>query len=240
MERVDKITGNRIYGLLEQARKKRIMLKMNILGTGHEGLTMVIGFNIKNNDERFFIIDYPSSTEKVFPVAKGEKCYFEYTGQDKIPYSFRALIAQVDNDSLTIELPDAIERIQRRKYFRINTPAGTKMILNHHGKGFEFDVINVSEGGALVGHKTRFHNKNIFYEGGLLSKLQLISREEGLATRIYIDSAEIVRIAKNSDRGRYDYAIEFNNILNQNETKIREFIYNCQRKAIKRMGYMED
>ena len=150
------------------------------------------------------------------------------------------MIAQVDNDSLTIELPDAIERIQRRKYFRINTPAGTKMILNHHGKGFEFDVINVSEGGALVGHKTRFHNKNIFYEGGLLSKLQLISREEGLATRIYIDSAEIVRIAKNSDRGRYDYAIEFNNILNQNETKIREFIYNCQRKAIKRMGYMED
>ena len=58
MERVDKITGNRIYGLLEQARKKRIMLKMNILGTGHEGLTMVIGFNIKNNDERFFIIDF--------------------------------------------------------------------------------------------------------------------------------------------------------------------------------------
>ena len=64
MESTDKVTGNKIVSLLDQTRKDRTILRMNVLGTGYEGLTMVIGFDNKNG-KQLFIIDYPSSSDVV-------------------------------------------------------------------------------------------------------------------------------------------------------------------------------
>ncbi len=240
MENADRIEGKKIYGLLEQARQERTMLRLNIIGSGYEALTVIIGIGDSENNDMSFIIDRPGSGETAPPLAEGRRCFFEFSGKDKIQYSFKAPITRIEDDCLIMELPDVIERIQRRRHFRVPAPAGVKCFMPHRNGGFEFDVINLSEGGALVCYESKIHDKTILYRGSILRNLRFLSSEEGLRTRIDINSAEIIRINKNPDRGKYDFAIKFADISKQDEERVRQFVYDCQRRELKRRGYMED
>jgi c-di-GMP-binding flagellar brake protein YcgR len=239
-EHAERITGNRLYDLLEQTRKERIMLQMNILGTGHEGLTMIIDISDRTELDKFFIIDYPSGMELLMPVEKGKKCFFEFNGQDRIQYNFRSFITRVEKDCLILKFPDEIERKQRRRHFRISTPPGTTIRIAHADNLYEFDVIDLSEGGALINDRSLTHDGKALFKGSNLMKLQLFCREERLSARINIHSAEIIRTDKKPDRNRQEYAVKFKEISKTDEKLLREFVYNCQRKALKRRGYMED
>lgn len=232
----DIISGKQVINTIKQLQKDRTILRINILGTGFEGLTVITGI-INHGAEPGILIDYPGGADDSVLYSYGKGILFEFRGKDKIHYRFKSVISEVREDGIKIEPFKSIERIQRRKHFRVDTPAGTMMIFDRPGKKYEFNVINLSEGGALISLKASLHNKILFDIGERISNLFLKSEENNLDFRINIKDAEILRTEKSPETGRYNYAIKFLNIDKERIAEVREFIYQCQRIVLKKRSY---
>ena len=236
MKATDRITGKNRFNIFDQLIKDRTILKLNIFGADYEGLTIVIDIK-KDGKPPSFLIDYPGGGRNAVRDALGKKVLFEFSGKDRIQYYFKARISEVSKDQIRVSIPEEIERIQRRKSFRTATPHGTRVVFDSIIDQFNLNVINVSEGGMLINHKALYHNKDVFYKGGVLEGLKLICDEDSLKTRINIDKAEIVRVEKIANTGRYNYALKFKDIEKNKSDELRGFIYECQRFALKKRSY---
>lgn len=236
MQSPDIISGKKLIKTIKQLQRDRTILRINILGTGFEGLTVITDI-ISREDNPGILIDYPGGADDSVPYSYGKRILFEFRGKDRIHYRFRSVVSEVRENGIKIEPLESIERIQRRKHFRVDAPAGTMMIFNTQEKKYQFNVINLSEGGALINLKASFHNRILFNVGAKISNLFLMCEENNLNVRIKIKDAEILRTDKRPETGRYNYAIKFIGIDKDNIYEIREFIYKCQRILLKRRSY---
>lgn len=237
MEDPDKITGTGVIHLVKQARRDRTLLKMSIPGTGYECLTIVTGTDNRNPSSAFFI-DCPWDAKEIGKDVEGKRVHFEFSGQDRIRYSFRTYMEGIEAKNLRIRYPETVKRIQRRKSFRIMAPPGTMAEAAITGKRYYFHVANLSEGGALLNQKESFHDNRLLYAGSHIEDLLLENNEGPQRIRIKVRKADITRIEKESKTGRYSYAIRFVEMGRKEEEEIRGFIYMCQRQILKKRSLL--
>ncbi|MBW2610123.1 MAG: PilZ domain-containing protein [Deltaproteobacteria bacterium] len=239
MQDTDRISGTRLFKVFDQLQKDRTILKLNILKTGYEGLTIVVGVDTSNGIP-YFLVDTPGGSREIIRETGGGRAFFEYSGEDKLQYNFRSVIDKVIGDDIRLKFPEVIKRIQRRRHFRVAPPLGTKMVLNIDNKRYAFNVINFSQGGALINQDSQLHKKSIFYVGAYLRGIDLICKEDFASAEIGIKKAEIKRMEKNSATGKYQYAIQFQAIERKKEAELRIFTYNCQREVLKRRSFLSE
>ena len=237
METPDRIIGKKINGIIDQLQKEKTILKLNILDIGYKGLSIVIGVD---SDERnsFFLIDYPGGSRDILAKASGKVVFIEFNDLDNIQYSFRSVVEKVAKDSIWIRFPEGIDRKQRRRYFRIATPPGTRITFEMSGRRYELNVINLSEGGALTNQKASHHEEELFCRDGELRNIFLVRNEGDLRASICIKKTRIVRIKKNPETGRYSYGLQFLEMGIAEKEDIRKFIYKCQRRDLKSRSFL--
>jgi len=238
MESPEEITGNKMLEILEQLKRDKITLRFIILGTSNEGLSIVLGTKVID-DKPCLILDFPTGIGGIIFHAQGLKAFIEFTDSNKIHYNIRSIIEGVTRQHVYILLPKVIRRLQRRKFFRTQAPIDTKVIINEKNKKYEFNVIDISEGGVLISHPASFHNDDRFYKGALKS-LIIDYREDETIQTIKVDKAEIKRIEKAWETGTYNYAFEFIECGKKEENDIRNLIYSCQRRFFKLRQLEED
>lgn len=229
----DRISGKSLLGIFDSLLKNRIILKLHILGQGYEGLSIVTGVD-NSNSKPTFLLDYPSGVQDIFQDSVGKKVFFEYSGTDKLHYSFRAFISGVEGDDIRFQFPEAVERIQRRKHFRVAPPIGTTMGFKIRDKRYECSLVNISESGAMVNDRSANYNKSIFFYGGELLDLQITCEEEQTRTNFLISKAEIVRLEKKMEKGCFHYALKFVEMNKRDQEMLKTFIYNCQREELRK------
>lgn len=232
MEAPEIITGEKMLGLVDQLKRDRIALKLNIAGSYNEGLSILLGSKDVNG-KPCLMIDFPAGARFDMLYANGKKVNIEFTDKKKIHYNFRSTVEGVTPQSIYILMPKAINRIQRRKFFRIPPPLGTKIIISDERGKYEFNVINISEGGVLISHPANLHDERIFYQGAEKS-LVIVCREDADTRTIKIKKAEIKRINKILETRRYNYALHFIDCGRQEENEIRNFVYSCQRRFLEK------
>lgn len=236
----DKISGRMLYRVLAQLKKDRTILRMNLLGKNYEGLTLITGVKNSHNSP-YFLVDYPGGGDEFLQRPDGLKVFFEYSGMDRLQYSFRSVISGVEEDDIRVKFPKEIQRIQRRKNFRVVPPSGTVMVFIIDNKRYECNVINISKEGALISQDHGYHHNNLFfYAGANLFKMNIECRGEIARLQIQIRKAEIKRIDKNPTTGRYQYALQFLNINKEDNEKLMKFLYDCQREVLKRRSFLVD
>lgn len=238
MEAPEIITGENMLGLIDQLKKERIALKLNIAGSDNEGLSILLGIRQVNGNP-CLIIDFPAGTGLDMLYAHGKKVNIEFIDKKKIHYSFRSIIEDVTPQNIYVLIPNVINRIQRRRFFRIPPPLGTKIIINERDRKFEFNVINISEGGALISHPADFHDEKIFFQSAQKS-LVIVYNEDGNKHTIKVNKAEIKRINKVLETRRYNYAFHFIDCGRQEENDIRNFIYSCQRRFLEKKHVLRE
>ena len=226
----ERIIGNKISQLLDQLKKDRIILDIQVLGLDYEGLTMITDINIAKG---YFLIDFPGGFDAVKKSAVGKRCFFEFSDQSKIHYNFRAPIESLIKDNIKINFPDFIERTQRRRFFRVAVPSGTKLFCRLNNIKYEFDVINISEGGVLIGIKSKYHDNAVLYKNGIINRFTIMAKNDDSTVNLSLETAEIVRLENHKDRGRYNYALKFTGVDRAESEKIRRFVYDCQRRILK-------
>ena len=238
MDDSEKISGKKIFNILEQLKRNHTIINIHVMGTDFEGLSVILG--LSDGEKPTFFIDYPGTSDSFIPISEGNKCYFEFNGEDKIQYSFRTTIDRILGKRIKFFFPEVIERTQRRRAFRISVPSGTKLLYSARGNRFEFDILDISEGGLLAGLKFLHHKKELFFKGVKLYNLSISLTQEDISVMIKVKSVEIIRLENIKERGRFNYGLRFIEIDMENKDVLKRFIYYCQRKVLKKRGGLDD
>lgn len=143
------IQGKRRFYIFKQLQKDKTFIKMRLSGKDYERLTIVTGIQTRKNTP-FFLIDYPRGFKEVVSRVDVWKMRFEFIGDDNLTYIFRTSGGEISDDKILIRFPEVIERIQRRKHFRLETPFETKLHFEKKSIEFEMNVINISLRGVLA------------------------------------------------------------------------------------------
>ena len=234
MEDSEKIRGNKIFNILEQLKNNHTILNIHVLGTDFEGLSIILG--VSDGENPRFFIDYPGRAHSDAPLSVGKKCYFEFSDEIKIKYSFKSTIDSIFGKRIKFNFPEIIERSQRRKAFRIPAPPNTRLAFADKNNQFQFDIIDVSEGGLLAWIDERYHQEDILFNGSMLRNMTLSSEMDYVPLNIKIKSAEIVRLKKYKDDRMFSFGFKFTEIDSTEKNLLTNFIYYCQRRVLKKRG----
>ena len=238
MEDPEIITGKKMLQLLDQLKRERITLNLRVFGSGNGGLSILLGRK-QLNGKQCLILDFPAGARYDILYANGRKVVVEFSDKNKIHYSLRSKIESVSPRNLYILLPKEIQRIQRRRFFRIPPPVGTRAIINDDDGKFEFNVIDISEGGMLISHPAAFHDDRKFIQNARKT-LIIVYREKGSIQMIKVNKAEIKRVKKILETGCYIYAFQFIDCGRKEENDIRNFVYSCQRRLLEERQIQEE
>jgi c-di-GMP-binding flagellar brake protein YcgR len=236
MAESEKIKGSGITSIFEELRQRKTLLKLILADTDFEHLALVTGLRRKESGPHF-IIDTPQGFKEAAADIDIWHIRFEFTGKDNIHYVFTTIGGQITGNQLYIKLPEEMERKQRRKLFRINAPAETKLCFSIEGTRHELQVIDISLGGslaALVQTDSHVQPKPPFPDTHPLKDVELIFPAEIFRQPIKIKTAQIKRLKKNPETTRYEIALEFNQISKSDQRLLNDLIYRLQRQSLRK------
>jgi len=236
MAESEKIRGIRITSIFEELRQRKTLLKLIIVDTDFEQLAMVTGLRRKESGSHF-IIDTPQGFKEA--AADIDICHirFEFIGKDNINYVFTTIGGQIASNQIYIKLPEEMERKQRRKLFRINAPAETKLCFSIKATRHELQVIDISLGGslaALVQTDSHVRHKPPFPDTQTLKDVELVFPAGISRQSIKIKTAQIKRLKKNPETTRFEMALEFNKISKSDQRLLNDLIYRLQRQSLRK------
>ncbi|MBW1768503.1 MAG: PilZ domain-containing protein [Deltaproteobacteria bacterium] len=237
MEDKDRIYGKQRFALFDQLQKDRVVIKLNLLGKDYERLTIITGV-VTENGTPYVLIDIPGEFRETLQDDKKGRVLFDFIGNDRIPCSFRTVVHRITKDDIWLEFPESIERIQRRKHYRIAPPIGTRIHFQVDEGKYEANIVNLSQGGALIIQSERLHKEVKLSEGEYKKNVKLICQEKDLGLKILIKKALVRRILKNSETGKYSYALQFIDIENSIQRELNDWIYRAQREFLRKRNLL--
>lgn len=235
----DKIGGKSLFTLFGRLKEERIPLQFTVFGRDYERLSLITGVKRGDNGS-FVLIDSPSRLREDLPECEGLQVKVEFLDSDHIQYAFRSHITRVSEEDIWLVLPEFVERIQRRRYFRIAAPIGTKISFIRDGKPLEASVVNLSEGGALLTFSRHSQEGPRLRAGEELHKLHLRCPEERVSTELRIGKAIVRRAEKNPLTPHPTYACQFLDMDSREKHALEVFIFQCQRKMLQKRSLMEN
>ena len=236
MAESEKIRGIRITSIFEELRQRKTLLKMILVDTDFEHLVIVTGLRRKEGGPHF-IIDTPRGFKEDAADIDIWHIRFEFIGKDHVNYVFTTIGGQIAGNQIYIKLPEEMERKQRRKLFRINAPAETKLCFSIKDTRHELQVIDISLGGslaALVQTDSHVQHKPPFPDTQALKDVELVFPAGISRQPIKIKTAQIKRLKKNPETTRYEMALEFNKINKSDQRLLNDLIYRLQRQSLRK------
>ena len=238
MENPGKFQGQRLNELLRYLIEQKTILSVQLQGTEYERLTYILDISETAN-QTHLIIDLPEGFNNVAGRVSPWQLGFNFNGPDKLEYLFSVSGGELHDQGLRIPCPKYIERIQRRKNFRIMTPAGTRMVITTPSLKGLMDLINISLGGAygtIAKHNLKNAREPFLKVGDRIDKLGINFPEDNEMAEqiIVIKEAQVRRIDHDMASNRYKYAFEFIDIESDQLANLTQTIYHIQRQFLMR------
>ena len=235
MAESEKIKGAAIQKLFEELRYHKTLLKLAVIDSDYEHLTLITAL-VNRNKAPHFAIDTPEGFEQAIAGFDPRHLHLEFTGKDQIKYTFRCTGGEIANNRIYLKYPREIERWQRRELFRLIAPAGTKLCLPLEAMRYELDVIDISIGGTLAALvRTSAHDpeKPPFADAQIFKNIELVFPSEIRRRPIMIKKVQLKRLKKNSEKTGYEVAFEFREISTGEQNRLTDLIYRLQRQALR-------
>lgn len=242
MEYVTRIQGQeKLIRAFEELQGRKTPVRFHVMGREYERLTIVTG--VESREGRVFVlVDLPNRFHSDVPDGVGERVHLEYADKDKILHSCRTEISRVDGDDLWLVLPDSLDRIQRRRHFRVEPPTGTRVVFSLQGRNIDSPVLNLSMGGGLLispaGEEKDSGLPLALKAGMVLYDLLLVGAMEGEKLEVKIKSAEVIRVTKVSETKRLSFAVQFSGLGREGATLLERFIYYSQRRLLRKRSLL--
>ncbi|MGB5423547.1 MAG: PilZ domain-containing protein [Desulfobacterales bacterium] len=231
----DQITDNAIKKVFESLIKSKILIKLRLSGTNYEQLTVLTGFRRKLN-RTFFLLGYPDGFKEAAGNKDAWEIDFEFTGPDRIPYSFSTTGGEIYQNQLCLPFPDLVYRNQRRKFFRLKAPEGTMVEFVYRQSECREHVVDISLGGALIAMVCHVDGKRHdmpFQVGDVLEDVELVFPSESGEIRVKIKKVIVVRFDQRVSNSAACCGLEFIEIEQNQVNTLTEFIYNFQRNRLR-------
>jgi c-di-GMP-binding flagellar brake protein YcgR len=238
MSDLSNIQGEKLFDLFNYLVEKRVIIAMHIVDSDFERLTCVTGVR-QEPDGPWLQIDLPEGFQAAAVRRNELQLKFNFNGPDQLEYIFTTRGGVYRGRELHVPFPEHVERLQRRKNFRMPTPTSTKMMFRTERGHAILGVINISLGGifgALIKHNCRDLKGSLLAMGQDIHNAGIIvppdnEREEQI---IIVKKMEVRRIEHDPDRHIYRYAFEFKDILTAETKKLTQAIYYFQRVFLQR------
>ena len=237
MNDLGKIQDLKLDELFNELIVSKHIISMYVVGTDFERLTCVVETSEESNG-KFLLIDKPSEFEKAVGKSEPWKIRFSFIGPDRLEYLFHTYDGLIQDTTLKIPYPEFVERLQRRRDFRVSTLWGTKLVFVYNSIKGVIIIINLSLGGAfgvLMKHNQKEMKGPLFVKDQLLNKIGIIfpADRDNDEQVVIINKAEIKRVEYDIKRKLYKYAFEFTEMERCEQQKLTQAIYNIQRQYLK-------
>ena len=229
------IKGAAISKLFEELLQQKTLLKLTVVDTDDEHLTLITAL-VNRNRVPHLVIDTPEGLERAIAEIDPWRLHFEFTGKDHIKYTFRTIGGEIEHNRIYVKCPREVERWQRRELFRLNAPLGTKLCLSHDTVRYELDVIDISIGGTLATLvRTSPHDLETppFNDDQILKDIELVFPSEIMRQPIKIKTVRLKRLKLNSEKSGYEVALEFDKTSTREQKRLTDLIYRLQRQALR-------
>ncbi len=149
-EAAEMITGQDLLSTLRDLVRSRKICRMEIPGTDFSWFTLLLGLEKKRNASFLFVHRVPGF-EKALRRSSEPVIAFEFLESGGIPCRFRTYVSTFDSRSIRVEVPEVIQRVQRRSFFRMKAPLGSEVLFRGNPGGEERGTVkDYSLGGAAV------------------------------------------------------------------------------------------
>lgn len=232
----EKIDGEGVIRIFEELLQRKTHLQLNLKDGDYQHLTIVTALTTQKSDPSFYL-DTPEGFKQATTDIGAWHIHFEFTGKDDIQYRFHTVGGEISDNRIKINLPDVVERRQRRKLFRIKAPAGTILCFVINAKRYEFEVVDISLGGSLavlVQTESQGDPEPPFSGMGRLKDVELVFPLEICRKPLRIETAEIKRTKKNPEVPSYEMALEFAEISHRSKKLLTDLIYRLQRRYLRK------
>lgn len=232
-----KVQGERLEALFNGLIDKKVIISIHVVGTGFERLTCIASIG-RNSEGSYLLIDRPDGFSQSAGNSEPWNLRFNFNGPDHLEYIFSTRGGELCGPNLKVPFPEYVERLQRRKDFRILTVPGTKLLFAADKLKGVIDLVNISLGGAfgvLRKHKPKAQSTSLLSVDQRLYKVGLIfpADKEMDEQLVVINKAEVRRIEHDIERRLYKYAFEFMDVDKEQKQKLTQAIYHIQRQYLK-------
>jgi hypothetical protein len=233
-----KIQGEKLADLFNELIEKKIIISMNVVGAGFDRLTCITGI-ARNGKDDYLLVDPPDDFREAAADQDLWHLRFNFNGPDQLEHIFSTRGGELVEQGLKIPFPEHVERLQRRRNFRVDALTGTRMHFTLKKIKGVIDLINVSQGGAygvLVKHNFKFMRGSVLKMDQLVYDVRIIfpGDENEPDETVYVKHAEVKRVEHDRDRGLYRYAFEFKDMEKEEQQRLIQAIYDLQRKYLQR------
>lgn len=238
MGETGKVQGEKLTDLFNELVDKKIIISMNMVGAGFDRLTCITGIvNDANGDH--LLVDPPDDFEKAAATNDLWHLRFNFNGSDQLEYIFNTRGGTLDDQGLKIPFPEHVERLQRRRNFRVKTLTGTQMQFKLKKIQGIIDLINVSLGGVygvLVRHNFKFIRGSVLKVNQQIYDISVVfpGDEKEPSETVHVKKAQVKRVEHDQVRGFYRYSFAFTEIDKQEQQRLTQIIYGLQRKYLQR------
>jgi len=236
MDGAAKLSKEKTSQLFKYLKDRRVLVKLVVKGTGYESVTVITGLRTRKKQGQFRI-DSPDDFQIILQSKDCGNLYFEFNGQDKVLYTFETPPnPEWHSGEVWIPIPDEVDRIQRRRNFRLEAPMGTELVLRQLHPPLRMVVLDFSLGGLLCvveSARERIKRNLMLTRGRTLRSSELLFRDENVTTKIRIAEATIVRVETNPVTGYRQYAFQFMSMDKNEEKTLTKVLYSMQRRLLR-------
>lgn len=238
MGEAGKVQGEKLTELFTELVEKRIIISMNVVGAGFDRLTCITGIT-KAANGNCLLVDPPDDFEEAATINDLWHLRFNFNGPDQLEYIFSTRGGEFCEQGLKIPFPEHVERLQRRRNFRVNTLTGTQMHFKLKKIRGIIDLINVSLGGiygVLTKHNFKFIRGPVLKTDQQVYDISLVfpGNNGRPGTTVYVKRAEVKRVEHDQERGFYRFAFKFKELERKEQNKLTQVIYDLQRWYLQR------
>ena len=239
MANIEKLQGGSILQLFKELQQDKIPLQINLTNGDYEHISYLKDIR-KRNRTHYFLIDYNRDFQKATDGLNDWRVQIEFTGQDGILYAFQTNDSDISGGLIWIKFPDTIHRYQRRGLFRLEAPHGTRLYFNVNQTRYKLLVINVSLGGTLgvlVSLTRQMEQELKLNDPNILENVELVfpsKHDQGDDSKVNIKRCQIIRQERNPQTQKYQCAMEFKEITEDEQKKLTELFYQWQRDYLRK------
>ncbi len=240
MSEIEKIEGSAIARLFNELHEDQVPLTLQLVDSQYSHVIFIDNLR-KHKRVPCFVFIVPPGFQQAAEVRPPIPIRIDFTGNDKIKYAFNTTITKHARGMLWAHLPQSVDRFQRRRLFRLEAPAGTRLYFNFNNTRYELLVINVSLGGSLgvLARLTPAMERELTsYNPRVLKDVELVFPAKFDRATVTIKRCQILRQQKNPLTNKYECALQFEELTEDEQKKLTELFYESQRDFLRKRRFL--
>ena len=243
MAEIEKIRGAAILKLLTELHQDKTPLK--IRWTDDDGGYSIHIAHIQKRKRTFhFLLNSQDNFLKTWESVNPSRLQFEFIDKENIKYAFETGPGELSRKALWIAFPEVIHRYQRRSLFRLDAPPGTRLFFDINDVRYKLLVINVSLSGTLavlVSLTKQMEQELKSYKSQILKDVELVfpsKNKNAQVSAVRIKRCRIRRQERNPLTRKFECAMEFTEIDEDEQKKLTHLFYGWQREYLRKRRLM--